>query len=91
MHQRRDWLDDLAPRSTVCCASCSLPVVRTWSDPPVLLHQAAYRYTTAGVIDLLFSDAEPACTAAGTPLLADTVPIDAVPHITLQPPSVASR
>jgi hypothetical protein len=88
MQERRDWLDDLPPRSTVRCASCSLPVVRTWSDPPVLLHQAACSHPDRGrgVIDLLFSEVESACAAGDAPVLPDTVDIDSVPYVTLQPP-----
>ena len=89
MQERRDWLDDLPPPSTVRCTLCSLPVVRTWSDPPVLLHQTACSYPDQGrgVIDLLFSEVESACAAGDTPVLPDTVAIDVVPRITLQPPA----
>jgi hypothetical protein len=93
MQKRREWLDDLPPPSPVRCTSCNLPVVRTWSDPPVLLHQAACSRTGEGgrVIDLLFSDVESPCAASDTPVLPHTVAMEAIPRITLRPPVGPAR
>jgi len=62
----------LAPRSPVRCSLCNLPVVRSVTDPPVLLHQTlAGRRGGDGAVD--FFMAEGPCPQEGVAIPGDMV------------------
>ena len=62
----------LAPRSPVRCSLCNLPVVRSVTDPPVLLHQTlAGHRGTGGAVD--FFMAEGRCPQEGRAIPGDMV------------------
>jgi len=59
---------DLEPRSPVCCGLCHLPVVRSWSDPPLLVHQfiSGHGSPAGGAVDVFLSDGP--CPQEGVPI-----------------------
>jgi hypothetical protein len=62
----------LAPRSPVRCSLCNLPVVRSVTDPPVLLHQTLAGHRGGdGAVD--FFMAEGPCPQEGVAIPADRV------------------
>ena len=62
----------LAPRSPVRCSLCNLPVVRSVTDPPVLVHQAlAGHRGGGGAVD--FFMAEGPCPQEGAIVPNDMV------------------
>jgi hypothetical protein len=70
----------LAPRSPVRCSLCNLPVVRSVTDPPVLLHQTLAGHRGGdGAVD--FFMAEGRCPQEGMAIPGDMVAL--IPAVAL--------
>jgi hypothetical protein len=71
--QATDFVTDLAPRSPLRCGVCGLPVVRSWEDPPRLLHQVLSGHGSpgTGAVDVYLGEAP--CPQEGVPIPADSL------------------